>query len=182
MYNDNYLSVDNSTIRDHLFIVYAIINSVIRGNSDSIDIQAYDIKKCFDSLWLDDCLNDLYDAVPQEKRNDQLSLLYRSNESNLVAVKTPVGYTERTNLPLIVQQGGTWGSLLCANSIDAIGKECRDTGVATYKYKDITEVLPLAFIDDLSGISKCGVDSIKLNIFINTKIELKNCSFTLTSA
>ena len=189
IYNGNYTSIDRfmsdsnigarqaRNIRDHLFIVYSVVNSVIKGNADSVDIQAYDIKKCFDALWLDDCLNDIYDALPKEKRNDQLALLYRSNESNLVSIKTPVGYTQRTNFPLIVQQGGTWGSLLCANSIDVIGRECRDTGALTYKYKDVTEVLPLSFIDDLAGISKCGDNSIKLNIFINTKIELKKLQF-----
>ena len=33
-------------IRDHLFVVYAIINDVINGTSPPIDIQSIDITKC----------------------------------------------------------------------------------------------------------------------------------------
>ena len=100
-----------------MFILYATINSVIKGKYESIDIQIYDIKKCFDFLWLEECFNDIFDTLPDENRNDQISLLYKANETNLVAVKTPVGLTDRVDLPFIVQQGGTWGSLICANSI-----------------------------------------------------------------
>ena len=40
----------NRNIRDHLFIIYAIINSVINGDEDQIDIQIYDVMKSFDEL------------------------------------------------------------------------------------------------------------------------------------
>ena len=46
-------------IKNHLFIIYGIINSVVNGNEDPIDLQVYDLVACFDSLWLDDCLNDV---------------------------------------------------------------------------------------------------------------------------
>ena len=35
----------------------------------------------------------------------------------------------------------------------------------------------MAFVDDLSGISKCGFESISLNIFLTTQIELKKLRF-----
>ena len=37
-------------IRDHLFIIYGIINSVVKGSEPDIDIQIYDLVKAFDSL------------------------------------------------------------------------------------------------------------------------------------
>ena len=40
-------------IKDHLLIIHGIINSVIRGDDDCIDIQIYDIQKAFDALWLE---------------------------------------------------------------------------------------------------------------------------------
>ena len=46
---------------------------------------------------------------------------------------TPVGYTERTDIPLIVQQGGTWHSLLRASSIDTIEMYC---GVTEISFND----------------------------------------------
>lgn len=38
-------------IRDHLFILYAVINSVIKGGEECIDIQVCDIQKAFNDLY-----------------------------------------------------------------------------------------------------------------------------------
>ena len=64
-------------IRDHLFVLYAVINSVLKGGEQCIDIQVYDIKKAFDALWMTDCFNDLYDILPTGVRNDKILLLYK---------------------------------------------------------------------------------------------------------
>ena len=51
----------NRNIRDNLFVMNAVMNAS-RGGSDSpCDINVYDVKKCFDSLWLSECINDLYE-------------------------------------------------------------------------------------------------------------------------
>ena len=44
-------------------------------------------------------------------------------------------------------------------------------------YKNTVRVLPLAMVDDLNGISKCGLDSIALNSFMNAQIEMKKLRF-----
>ena len=107
-----------------------------------------------------DCLNEIYDTLPEHKRNDEISLLYESSKVNLVAVKTGFGLTDRVNIPNIVQQGGTWGSMLCSNSLDTLGKKCRDRGEHCYLYKKTPRILPLAFVDDFNGISICGMESL----------------------
>ena len=163
----------NRNIRDHLFIVSAIINSVIHGHEDDIDIQIYDVKQCFDALWLDDVMLDLIDTLPERERDDKISLLYKINESNFVAVKTPHGLTERIDMPKIVMQGGKWGPLKCANSIDKIGKKSLLKNDNVYFYKKSVQILPLAMIDDLLTISRCGKDSLNNNIFINNEIDMK---------
>ena len=155
-----------------MLIIYGVINSVIRGGEDCVDIQIYDLEKAFDALWLQDCMNDIFDTLPDHKRNDKISLLYESSKVNMVAVKTAAGLTQRINIPSIVQQGGTWGSMLCSNSLDTIGKKCRDRGEHYYLYKKTARILPLAFVDDLNGISKCGMESLALNTFINTQVEI----------
>ena len=55
IYNDRYYDIEmgmsdsniggrkNRSIKDHLFIIYGVINSVINGNDEPIDIQIYDI-------------------------------------------------------------------------------------------------------------------------------------------
>ena len=110
LYNDNYEDIDKNmsdsnvgtrkkrNIKDHLLLVHGVINSVIRGNEDCVDIQIYDIEKAFDALWLEDCLNDIFDNLSEKNRNDKFSRLYESSKTNMVAVKTAVGLTERINV------------------------------------------------------------------------------------
>ena len=117
IYFDNFEDVDknmsdsnigarkNRNIKNHLFMIYSIINSVIRGKEDCVDIQIYDIEKAFDGLWLQDCMNDLFDTVSDENKNDKLALLFKSNQNNMVSVNTSVGLTERINIPNIVRLG-----------------------------------------------------------------------------
>ena len=167
----------NRNIKDHLLIIHGIINSVVRGNEDCIDVQIYDLEKAFDALWLEDVLNDAFDSLEEKSRDDKISLLYEANRNNLVAVKTGVGLTKRVNIPNIVQQGGTWGPLSCSNSIDTIGKKCKTRNQHFYMYKKRIKIFPLAFIDDLNGIAKCGPDSKELNTYLNTQIEMKKLRF-----
>ena len=164
------------SIKNHLFIIYAIINSVVKGESESIDIQVYDLVKAFDVLWLEDSMNDVWDTLPQEARDDRLGLVYQMSRDNLVAVNTAVGQTERVNIPEITAQGGTWGPLLCSNSIDTVGRWAEANG-QYYKYKKMAKVLPLAMVDDLLAVRKCGHDSLETNISINAMIELKKLEF-----
>ena len=173
MSNSNIGALKNKNVRNHLFVVHGIINSVVKGEAKCIDIQIYDIKQAFDSLWLQDCMNDLYDSLPVSGRNDKLSLLYKANCDNHVAVKTPVGQTDRTNIQEIVMQGGTWGPLKCSNSMDKIGKLCENTGEHLYSYKSIVRVPILTMVDDTFAIAECGHKSLAINQFINSHIELK---------
>ena len=47
----------------------------------------------------------------------------------------------------------------------------------SYQYKGTVRVLPLAMVDDINAISKCGIDSVDLSTFVNTHIELKKLRF-----
>ena len=44
-------------------------------------------------------------------------------------------------------------------------------------YKNTAKILPLAFVDDLNGIAKCGVESKAMNTFLVTQIEMKKLRF-----
>ena len=80
-------------------------------------------------------------------------------------------------MPYIVQQGGTWGPGLCSNTVDTLGKKCRDRNQHNYYYKKKSKVLILAMCDDLNGVARCGLESVALNSFITTQIELKKLRF-----
>ena len=87
IYFDNYEALDKNmsdsnigarrkrNINDHLLIIYRVINSVIKGGEDSIEIQIYDLMKAFDALWLDDCMNDIFDTLPESNTNDKLIMI-----------------------------------------------------------------------------------------------------------
>ena len=122
IYLDEYEKVDENltdcnvgsrkkrNVRDNLFVVNGVINAVINGNDEPIDVELYDIKKCFDSLWMKECLNDLYEAG---LNSSNLNLLYEGNKECLMSVKTPSGQTDRVKMEEIIMQGSVWGPLCC---------------------------------------------------------------------
>ena len=59
-------------IRDHTLIIHAVVNEALSNNTE-IDILFTDIKQCFDSIWLEEALNDLYDSGIQSRN---LNLLF----------------------------------------------------------------------------------------------------------
>ena len=96
-------------IRNHTWLINGIICDVLSTKrKHPVDIQIFDYKQCFDSLWLEECLNDLYSAGLQD---DKFQLLYNVNSSVNVAVKTPVGKTERREIRNSVIQGDVFGPI-----------------------------------------------------------------------
>ena len=65
----------------------------------------------------------------------------------------------------------------CSVSIDKLGRQCTQIRKHMYKYKDKVDVVALAMVDDLLGIAPCGLESLELNTFINTQIEMKKLRF-----
>ena len=168
--------------KDHLFVVYGIINDVVNGKSTSIDIRVKDIEKAFDKLWLEETLNDLCDTISKQKQNNKISLLYELNRRTDVAIKSPAGLTERKTFEDVVQQGGSFGAILCSNSLDKPGKKMlveEEEDEFTYKYKDSIKIPSLAYIDDLFEVSKCGLESLENNVSISNQIEMKRLNFNV---
>ena len=97
--------------KDHLFMLYGMINDVVHGNAPESDVIAVDIEKAFDKLNLRETMNDIVDNLPDKKGNDKLALLYMSNKITNVSIKTPFGLTERSEYKEVVTQGGEWGSI-----------------------------------------------------------------------
>ena len=100
-----------------------------------------------------------------------------TNVKNTAYINTPIGVTPNIQLPKIVQQGGVWGPLECSNSVDKIGRNCNSRGINYYKYKKVVNILPLAMVDDLCAISVCGNDSVCVNSYMETHINMKKLKF-----
>ena len=103
IYDDSYDIIDsnltdgnvgcrkNRSSRDNIYVMGAIINSVVNGDSKPIQVQVMDIKTCFDKLWLEASINSLYEHGLQ---NDKLNLLYIENKHANVAIKVNRDLTE----------------------------------------------------------------------------------------
>ena len=166
------------SIRNHLFVVYSIINSALKSkDTPPVDIHLYDLRKCFDGLWLEECCNNLYEAGVTD---DKLALIFEGNKTNQVAIRTPAGLTERTLMERIVMQGGVTGPLCCSVQTDDIGKKSMESGEHLYMYKGTVGIPTLAMVDDLLKVSECGISSVKDNAYINAKIEQDKQAFNGT--
>ena len=155
-------------VRDHLFVIYSVQKSVINKESPPVDIHMYDLCKCFDGLWLEECCNNLYEAGITD---DKLAMIYEGNKTNNVAIRTPAGLTNRVAIERIVTQGGVTGPLCCSVQTDNIGKCSIESGNYLYMYKGIVGIPTLAMVDDLAKISICDTESVKDNAYVNAKIE-----------
>ena len=159
-------------IRNHLFILNGVINEAVHKGR-AIDILMYDYKQCFDTLWLEECINDLYDAGIQD---DKLALIFEVNKKNKVAVKTPFGITPRANIDQIVLQGEVLGPLQCSVQVETISKECIQEEKFLYSYKTVN-IPPLSMIDDLACIAETGTKSVEINSYINSKTSIKKLQY-----
>ena len=187
IYNDKYAIIDSNmsdsnvgarkrkNIRNHIFVINGIIHDVLSSQRKKpIDIQILDYKQCFDSMWLQETINDLYEAGVQD---DKLVLLYEANREVNVAVKTPTGITNRVKLNEIILQGDVFGPIECSVTVDTFGKECLMEDKHLYYYKDEVPVPILTMVDDALAITECGYKSSMMNAFINTKTSIKKLQY-----
>ena len=142
IYNDKYEMVDqsmscsnlgarrNKNIRDHLFVINAILNDVTKRKID-VDIEIMDIAKCFDKMWYEETGNDIYNAGITD---DKFVLLANSNLKCQVAVKMPWGSTtDRVELKRIEMQGTVLAPLKASVQLDTLGKECIEENEGLFK-------------------------------------------------
>ena len=185
IYNDKSSIVDSNmsssniggrkgrNIRDHLFVVNAILHEV-RKNKENIDIGIFDVIKCFDKLWSSETANDFYEAGVKD---DKFVLIANSNKSCQIAVKTPWGSTTpRVEFRDIEMQGGVLTPLKCSVQLDTLGLECLNStehSKILYKYKGFVPIPPMEFVDDIMAITTCSTDSIKMNALVQSKVECK---------
>ena len=187
IYNDKYETIDsnmsdsnvgarrNKNIRNHIFIINGIINDVLSSKKKkAIDIQIMDYKQCFDSMWLEETMNDLFEAGVED---DNLALIYEANREVNVAVKTPNGLTNRVKVKEIILQGDVFGPIECSVSVDSFGKECLEEDKNLHYYKDEVAIPILTMVDDALAISECGFKANMMNAFINTKTNIKKLQY-----
>jgi hypothetical protein len=182
MYSDEYENIDKNlthcnvgsrkrrNIRDNLFVINAISNSCKQNPNEPTDLNVYDVFKCFDSLWLSECINDLYDTG---LTNDKLVLIHNSNLIANIAIKTSSGTTDRFDIRKIAMQGTVWAGLMCTVSMDKLCKLILQDEQVLYKYRGKVSVPPLEMVDDIISPVNCGSTASALNATVNAFIETK---------
>ena len=109
---------EGRSVIDNLMIVMAIVERNKYLQKD-MHIAFIDMEKCFDKLWLEDGIKDIWKCGTSV--NDAM-LIKRMNESSNVVVQTPVGETEQLKLEDVVRQGTVSGPDICCSSTDQVNK------------------------------------------------------------
>ena len=105
-------------------------------------------------------------------------LLYKSNETANIAIRTSSGTTDRFSISKIVMQGTVWGGLKCSTTMDGLPKHVLQDTQAMYKYRGLVSIPPLEMVDDVITVVECGIKSVKLNATVNAFIDSKKLSLS----
>ena len=163
-------------IRDHTLVVHAVINEAQR-NRENIDIQFTDIKQCFDSIWLDEATNDMYD---NGITNRNLNLLYQGNALTRMCVETSFGRSSRVELKKVVMQGSVTGGMVCSNQISKLCTQMYKEG-NVYMFRGRIPIPALAMVDDIAAIAICNTSEAECecenrHVYSEEKTERTNWS------
>ena len=75
--------------------------------------------------------------------------MYKLNQNNSIAVKTPYGLTKRFNVHNNIMQGTVFGPLACTTSMSKLGDIVYKSGKPLIVYKDTVQVPTLGMKDDI---------------------------------
>ena len=161
------------SIVDNVMVELAVIERNTYLNKTTY-LTFADVQKCFDRLWLEDGIKDLWmcgvdirDAV----------MILKLNETARITVDTPVGMTDEFEVKNIVKQGTVYAVDICCSVMDGINKTGH--GIRTM-YGPNLEINALAYIDDVTSagssttcnntIQSCNYMEKKKKIPFNTDI------------
>ena len=124
---------------DNLFFLRTLIyHSKYMGMQ--LWLTFYDTEKCFDSLWLEDCIISLWDNVVKD---DIVSLIYKLNVKNKFHHKTPFGDTQVLPLENLLKQETVLRPFLNNRSLDRVCKESLGYLIG------LVEIKSMEFLDDI---------------------------------
>ena len=163
--------------KTNIWIINGIIHETLRRKKNKpVVLQIYDYAQMFDSINLEEAINDIYNAGLDD---ENLALIFKANEEIHMAVKTPGGLTTRQILKNIVLQGDTWGSILASVQVDSIAKDIHESGLG-YMFKDTLQVRVLGLVDNLIGVTEAGYQAQQMNVEFNVKSAEKCLQFGVT--
>ena len=161
---------ERSTI-DNVMTILAIIERNNYLNKTTF-LTFADVEKCFDKLWLDDGIKELWKNGMGAR---DCMAIKKLNELAEATVKTPIGSTEEIKLTNIVRQGTVNGPPICAAVMDTVNSIGYDS---VTHYGPYLIVKTLAYVDDLGSaggaetanrmIMNCNIMEERKKITFNT--------------
>ena len=164
-------------VRNHSFMLNSVIHLETSSSKSKsgVNLIIGDYKVCFDALSLPITTNDLFNAGID---NSHLNLLYKSDETSNISIKTPFGKTERFLVKNTIPQGDVPAPFKCTTSVDSISE---DQSLALenhlYQYKNKVKLPPFGMIDDQLIIAKCGLGSALASAHLNSMTNIKKLQF-----
>ena len=148
---------------DNLIILNSIIENQ-RQYKNKTYILFVDAKKCFDKLWLKDCLIEMYNLgySPGTIRS-----LYEINKTSNIVVDTPVGKTSSITVEEVVKQGTTFGPIMCCASTSRVN-EIQEA--VKYQYGKVEIGMPV-LMDDIAAVGTG--DNVRKRIENRRKMEIE---------
>ena len=142
--------VKGKGVVDSLFLLRSTIDHC-RYRGGELWLTFYDIEKCFDSLWLEDCVNSLYESGVKD---DILDLIYRLNQRAEIVVRTPFGERDPLVVNNLARQSTVLGPILNNCSLDQICNEGKSYQMLRSHYRNYGEHKGLAVLNsELSKLS-----------------------------
>ena len=186
LYNSNIQNIEanlsNSSIggrkgksaRDHLFVLYSIISDIKQNKkSQCLDLVWYDLACCFDGLWGKKTYHDLY---TNGIKNNSLNLIHKIGQKASIAIKTPIGISDKSEVNNKIMQGENFSSILCTSTLDIISKTCP---IEPYTYRKSVKIPKAGFLDDLLDITYCGIHTQQMNCYTNEEISKRKLHFSV---
>ena len=156
--------------RDNLIIINTIIENQRAQNLNTYMFFA-DAIKCFDKLWLKDCLLEMYNFGYD---SNTLNILYEMSKETDIIIRNQQE-THNIQVKEVVKQGTIFGPIMCCAetfTVDRIGEEVK------YRYGKINIGMPV-FMDDIATAGKA--EHIRKGINNCERMEKeKKISFGLT--
>ena len=156
--------VKNKGAVDHIFVLRGLIDHS-RYLKKELWITFYDIEKCFDSLWLEDCINSLWQC---DVDDDILYLICLLNRKADITVRTPFGNTQSFEICNLVKQGTVLEPILDNCSLDDICSEGHGHNMGT------VEIKAMEFVDDVADPDNGYFEALKSNQTISF-IQKRKC-------
>ena len=131
-----------STI-DNVLIIMGVIDNNRRLKKNTYLIFA-DAEKCFDKLWLEDCLINMQELGTRER---EIATIYKMNQMIKITIDTPVGRTQEL-LANVVKQGSVYAAKLCCSST---GKVNHMSIQKSYCLTPEINLQAVVYVDDIVG-------------------------------